>query len=682
MPEALLAVLDAVHGEAGAAPARVVHAVQLDPVIAARLLATANLPQEARAVQNAVDGVSRLGLEAVERLAVGLAVDHLFDGASGRGNAFSDEVWVRSLRSAAIAARLAESVDYPDPNQAYLCGLLCDIGQLILLGRHGEAYLDAVVGAEDAAALLQAEHEFAEQGHPEVGADFLEACRVSRWMADAIRYQHEEGMLLLDAHPLCKIVNVAVLLSEVQGAGLDAAAQALLLLGLEPSTIARVREHAAEDVDRLLASLGFESGGERPARAHDASGRLASRIRDIHRLGQARAELQGPWARQDLHPALARAIAVSLGLSSFILFSLDAAGQRLQARGAEESELSLTLEAGRSLLADCLLQARPLESAERPELPVVDRQIARALGTESMLCLPLVGPDQQEGVLVLGVDKVDAVSLELAQAVAHELALLVSQLRVGFVAGDKWLRREIAEAVHEAGNPLSSIGNYLEMLRIRLQDDREAVEEVEIIRQEIERVSVILRRLRSAPEEGAERDPAVELNGLVEDLTRLFRASTFTVRKLRLETQLEAEAVHARASPEQLKQVLINLIKNAAEAQGEGGSVTLRTTGSVSVGPRRYVGVSVEDAGPGIPPDRLSTLFEAQPSTKREGHAGLGLSITKRLVDSMEGLILCSSGSSGTRFDVLIPATRAAAPAAGVSGGAEGQGKRRGAKSG
>ncbi|MCD6526938.1 MAG: ATP-binding protein, partial [Desulfuromonas sp.] len=103
-----------------------------------------------------------------------------------------------------------------------------------------------------------------------------------------------------------------------------------------------------------------------------------------------------------------------------------------------------------------------------------------------------------------------------------------------------------------------------------------------------------------------------------------------------------------------LKQILINLLKNASEALPPQGSVWVSTRGQVYKNNRQYVEIEIRDDGPGIDGEILRQLFQPVTSTKK-GHSGLGLTIVKNLVDQLQGEISCSSSNAGTRFQILLP---------------------------
>ncbi len=119
-----------------------------------------------------------------------------------------------------------------------------------------------------------------------------------------------------------------------------------------------------------------------------------------------------------------------------------------------------------------------------------------------------------------------------------------------------------------------------------------------------------------------------------------------------------------QVDPAKIRQVLVNLIQNAAEAMAErGGHVTVRASGFPA---ESAVVLAVEDDGPGIPAEQIGSLFEPFFTTKFTG-TGLGLAISKSLVEQHGGRIEVSSQpGSGTTFLIILPAQGAAPPDAGA----------------
>jgi signal transduction histidine kinase len=138
---------------------------------------------------------------------------------------------------------------------------------------------------------------------------------------------------------------------------------------------------------------------------------------------------------------------------------------------------------------------------------------------------------------------------------------------------------------------------------------------------------------------------------------------------LRLKVLLASDAWRVEADPRQIRQVITNLVHNAAQALGErAGTIEVRlqnqeqvSGGSVPPMPNSYVCLTVSDDGPGIPPERLARIFEPFYTTKARG-TGLGLAITHNIVKRHGGFVrVKSQPGAGTTFEVFLPALAAEA---------------------
>ena len=116
------------------------------------------------------------------------------------------------------------------------------------------------------------------------------------------------------------------------------------------------------------------------------------------------------------------------------------------------------------------------------------------------------------------------------------------------------------------------------------------------------------------------------------------------------------ERIHTlRSNTNALKQIYTNLIKNAVEALPANGTLMVYTQDHVNVDGKEHIELSVADDGPGMDTETLSQLFSPMVSTKGSGHAGLGLTIVKNLVNELHGSISCRSSDKGTGFYILFP---------------------------
>jgi signal transduction histidine kinase len=206
---------------------------------------------------------------------------------------------------------------------------------------------------------------------------------------------------------------------------------------------------------------------------------------------------------------------------------------------------------------------------------------------------------------------------------------------------------------HEVNNPLSIIKNYLGILDSRLRKQDIVVGEVAILKEEIYRVGQIVHDLSELEPESASAQ--AEVGRVVRDVVRLFQDTEYMPASISLRADVQDNESVLEASADLLKQVLVNLLKNAVEAMPNGGEIQIIDNGHVNRDGRLYAELSVRDNGRGIPAEIMAKLFSPVQSTKAGMGRGLGLSIVHGIVQKMGGTISCRSSGRGTTFDVQLP---------------------------
>ncbi|QKQ26416.1 HDOD domain-containing protein [Candidatus Reidiella endopervernicosa] len=320
----------------------------------------------------------------------------------------------------------------------------------------------------------------------------------------------------------------------------------------------------------------------------------------------------------------------------------------------------------RSQLIQALLTRSVIESGADTDANVLDRQIVRMLGRPAALFVPLIATDETIGVLVIGVTPVQAERLNRSQSLLIDFARDFSAhwhaLRQRRRSKETFEEEHAArynlharKVVHEANNPLAIMRNYLALLGTKLDPVADAQEELKIIREEIDRVAGIIATLPDVSGAQEQESGAVEVNTVVKNLLRLIENGMLTNRSIELVTELDEAIPPLLTSINALKQILLNLSKNAIEAMGSTGRLMITSRDYVYFDDKAFVELKVIDSGSGLPPHVLANLFQPVDSTKGGGHAGLGLSIVKNLVDELGGKISCRSGQGGTEFQILLP---------------------------
>ena len=187
------------------------------------------------------------------------------------------------------------------------------------------------------------------------------------------------------------------------------------------------------------------------------------------------------------------------------------------------------------------------------------------------------------------------------------------------------------------------------MLDGKLEKQELVVSERAILHEEVDRVGNIIKGLTD--QGPATTHGVTEVNRAVRDVVRLFQeTASLRIVAHTLETPSEVR-VNARS----LKQILVNLVKNAIEAMPRGGEIQVLNNGHVNRDGLLYTELCVRDNGPGMPQEILEVLFSPVQSSKGGEHQGLGLSIVHGLIKQSQGLITCRSGTQGTAFEILLP---------------------------
>jgi len=205
-----------------------------------------------------------------------------------------------------------------------------------------------------------------------------------------------------------------------------------------------------------------------------------------------------------------------------------------------------------------------------------------------------------------------------------------------------------AGIAHEVRNPLASISGAVQMLSVEENLDAEDRRLMEIVKRETERLNLLISDflLYARPREPQPRK--CSLKALVEETVSVFTRSTDEG-----DTQVNCELseVEATVDPDQIRQVLWNLLTNAARAVDGAGAVRIRLT-SPEEG---AVVIEIADEGPGVPEDLRSRIFEPFFTTHDDG-SGLGLATVSRIVEAHRGSIelKCPEGG-GSRFIVRLP---------------------------
>jgi HD-like signal output (HDOD) protein/signal transduction histidine kinase len=652
--------------------------VSQDAAISGRILTLAN-----SAFYSSADNVSTLerallvlGTDALKSLIINAAVQQFFDSFDKKHTPFLKAFWRSSLCCALLSKSFASLTKYAIPEQAYLAGLLHNVGSLVLQSQFPERYqtmLDTEDNITEGRDIAAAEMREFGVNHCDLGAELLSRWGVDKLICDAVSYHHENTESVGDAHHLLKLVALAATLSDAQAlTNPQSYSAAETLFGLIDPLTKEIVLQIHDEVEAVAKSMGVNI--DSPLQNHDegriAMASLATQVKNIGLLQNVKDSLSQSRTQHEFNAQVVNTISVLFGVESALLFEVNDSCDALvynKDPGQKAPSFKIGLQSSRSMIADAALECRPKSSfdhstTDSPMMTVVDRQVLGLSSRAGILCVPIIHKNVCRGVIVLGLDKpftiekqqlICLLGAEVARAMVVEDARAQSDVaeHQNYKAGVESRLREIA---HEANNPLSIIRNYLEVLALKMGDEHQAKNELRILREEIERTGKIILQLNDLNDVALENNERFNVNSELTDLVDIYQKSLFLTHKIQCEMHLDSGIPPILIGRNLIKQVLINLIKNAVEAMSGGGKIVLTSADRVNLSGREYVEIVVSDNGSGLPDAVRGKLFSPVESSKRHG-SGLGLSISNRLVTELGGTITYRRAANMSEFRILLP---------------------------
>ncbi len=214
--------------------------------------------------------------------------------------------------------------------------------------------------------------------------------------------------------------------------------------------------------------------------------------------------------------------------------------------------------------------------------------------------------------------------------------------------------RMAARIAHEINNPLAGIKNSFDLVADAIPAEHAFAHYVPRIRQEIERIAHIVRQMFDLyrPEQEVARE--FDVGAAVRDVADLLQLSC-RPRGITIYCELPRAEVRRTLPRNSLFQVLFNVVQNAIEASPANGTVTVALLRADAL-----LEFSISDQGPGIPNEIANRIFEPFFTTKETEHTGsglgLGLSISREIMESLGGTLRFDTTSTGTTFRITVPA--------------------------
>lgn len=718
LPEILLKLLDACDNQA--TPLTEIAAIiSKDPALCFKVLNLVNSAYYGlRTTFTSVEqAVIYLGTNRIKNIALSTSIHQVFERKKFKSSKRFNigKFWWHSLMCASLSRRIAQKIQYSNIDEAYLSGLMCDIGRLILVSTFPKEHDSFLFEVEDVNNELWAEKQLLGITHCEAGAWLVQKWKLNSMMADAIRYHHESLSRVQDALPLVQIVFAAnILLRKTSRIDDYENMLSARLFGLDKEDLQEITYGSAEEVvaiaDNFNISINppeFEhlkdrkddpENNEPPLSTEnvvdvvlrlDEEGyieeggqyNLVSRIKNVALLSGFLENLVHAKDTETVLATFEQAMNVLFNINKVVFFLPDRDGVLLKCRVSATNDFSklsrdliLPVQKSSSAIVASYLHASMTYLNERtPHRAIADEQILTAFDCTTLLMMPIVANDRPMGIILIGLPKnlksFSSNDNKLISVLAQQvgICLLMEDIQVKKaeeveaerVAAVSMTARKFA---HEINNPLGIINNYLTMMRLKLAKDNGIQEEISIISDEINRICSMVNQMDLLSQSVSHRKHLIDINAIISDIVQIVKEPFFNSSGTTIIFNPDMSLPQIMSSGDALKQVLINLIKNSSEAMEQGGIVTIKTRALMkkpSTGGKtgcEGVEILIEDNGPGLPETVMQSLYKPYITTKKNGHVGLGLSIVQKTINTLGGSISCTSMIDvGTCFSIVIP---------------------------
>ena len=250
---------------------------------------------------------------------------------------------------------------------------------------------------------------------------------------------------------------------------------------------------------------------------------------------------------------------------------------------------------------------------------------------------------------------------ESAHALERKVEERTAQLRLAqaeAVRGEKLASVGLLASgvAHELNNPLTGVLTFSSLLRQAMPEGSQEADDLDVVIRETKRCASIIRRLLDFARDKPPEKTFADLNQVAADTVRIVERPA-NLHDIAIGLELDPELPQVWMDPNQIKQVVMNLLVNAQHAIEDKGSIVIRTRRvPPSGGAVPMVELAVSDTGGGIPPENLQRIFDPFFTTKSGKGTGLGLSVSHGIIEAHGGAISVESEvGRGSTFRFTLP---------------------------
>ncbi len=342
-------------------------------------------------------------------------------------NHFLNSFWYHSYKSALLAEQIAETIHYPYPEEAFLAGLIHDIGRLALQTEYPQVYAQFPHTLRDREKLLETERLIFGRTHAQIGAKALRGYHLDSFIVDAVQYHTESESRIKTGFELVKIVFIACRLTQFPEENIEYISDlGKSLFGLTPDQLLSAARTASQE----LAQTGdhFQIPCIEEMENH-AGEKTDTRLRvQAVNYSILQGALPDPATNQAFPQTIRlvhQGLDILFGIKPVICFIVDKQQSSLQAVGYPKcfgwemlSDFELSLESKNSLIVEAFTTSELKISADgkaNSPLSLADEQIIGILGSQVLVCVPMVAHKISRGVIVFCIGKEKLTSIHKQQ---------------------------------------------------------------------------------------------------------------------------------------------------------------------------------------------------------------------------------------------------------------------------
>lgn len=633
-----------------------------------------------------------IGLDTVNIMISCSSAGSIFDGIINVRKFDLRLFWKHSLKCAYLAELISKDIPAQASDEAFLTGLLHDIGRLVLFTSFPNIYGKLPENTTHS-NIISKEQKILGIDHCYIGYKLIEGWHYYPFMADALLYHHHPLDKVAASLPPVKVLYLANLMAQEEASeNKELLEAAKTLFGFTQDRLEEYLLYAETRLNAAAAEIGIDDNiSEQIQTVSGAKGDvrsdLASEVRNRSLIAYSLQNIPSAKDRGSVLHIIRQGFQTLFEKSNVFFFLYDKNENALIGHCQQDDDYSslinglrVPIDNDNNMLVSCIHNKSPLSSfthQKTSELTITDSQLIHFAGNDGILCLPMIEKDEIIGAMVLGVGKAES------SFISKQTTLLTSFLHQCAIILSSWNKREdvtmqpqsiettseatlFRKVIHEINNPLSVIKNYLTILDMKLADSNVEHDEIRIVKEEINRIGEMLRKFPASSDKEVKmsKEP-VNINSLLVDIAKLTSVSLEKGAGIKINLDNDPLIPDIITERDNLKQVFMNLIKNSVEAMPQGGRIDIKTSylqhqkrddgGDGSGISNGKVRISIVDDGPGIPDDIKKELFN-EFVTSKEGHEGLGLSIVKGIIDKLNGSIQCDSlKGKGTTFIIELP---------------------------